>query len=96
MPWREICSLEQKMRLRAALAAEEESVSELCEDFGISQQNRVQVVEALPLGFGPEGLEERCARAAGGAMGDKRGPSRGDRRTAPGASRGAKEVARQT
>ena len=50
MPWREICSLDEKMRLRAALAAEEESVSELCEDFGISRKTGVQVVEALPWG----------------------------------------------
>ncbi len=30
MPWREVCSKDEKMRLMAALSAEEESVTELC------------------------------------------------------------------
>jgi putative transposase len=38
MPWREVCPMDEKMRLMAALAVEEESVSELCEDFGISRK----------------------------------------------------------
>jgi transposase-like protein len=96
MPWREICSLDEKMRLMAALAAEEESVSELCEDFGISRKTAYKWWRRY-LGVRPGGTEGAFARAAGGAMGDKRGPSRGDHRTAPGASElGAKEVARQT
>ena len=38
MPWREICSMDEKIRLMAALSAAEESVTELCEDFGISRK----------------------------------------------------------
>ena len=38
MPWREVCSMDERMRLMAALAAEEESVTELCADFGISRK----------------------------------------------------------
>ena len=48
MPWREVCSMDEKMRLMAALSAEEESVTELCEDFGVSRKTGVQVVAALP------------------------------------------------
>src|SRR5271163_1444919 len=38
MPWREICSMDEKIRLMAALSAAQESVSELCADFGISRK----------------------------------------------------------
>jgi len=58
MPWREICSMDEKMRLMAALAAEEESVSELCEDFGISRKTAYKWWRRY-LEFGPEGLKER-------------------------------------
>ena len=38
MPWREVCSMDEKVRLMAALLAGEESVTVLCEDFGISRK----------------------------------------------------------
>ena len=38
MPWREVCSMDEKMRLMIALSAEEESVTELSAEFGISRK----------------------------------------------------------
>jgi putative transposase len=38
MPWREVCSMDEKMRLIAALASEEDRVTELCEEFSISRK----------------------------------------------------------
>ena len=46
MPWREVCSMDERMRLMAALAAEEESVTELCA-VRHQPQDGVQVVGAL-------------------------------------------------
>ena len=95
MPWREICSMDEKMRLMAALSAEEESVTELCEDFGISRKTAYKWW-ARYAKFGPAGLKRAIARAVGGAVGDHPGPGRGHRRIAPGASElGTEEAARQ-
>ena len=58
MPWREICSMDEKMRLMAALSAEEESVTELSENFGVSRKT-VYKWWARYLQFGPAGLKER-------------------------------------
>lgn len=58
MPWREVCSMDEKMRLMAALSAEEESVTELCEDFGISRKTAYKWW-ARYLEYGPAGLSER-------------------------------------
>ncbi len=58
MPWREICSMDERIRLMAALSAGEESVSELCEDFGISRKTAYKWWQRY-LEFGPEGLKER-------------------------------------
>ena len=57
MPWREVCSMDEKMRFMAALSAAEESVSELCEDFGISRKTAYKWRRATL--SGPEGLKER-------------------------------------
>ncbi len=38
MPWREVCSMDEKMRFMAAVLSEEESMTELCERFGISRK----------------------------------------------------------
>jgi putative transposase len=58
MPWREVCSMDERMRLMAALSAAEESVTELCEDFGISRKTAYKWWERYRQ-FGPEGLKER-------------------------------------
>lgn len=62
MPWREICSMDEKVRLMAALSAAEESVSELCEQFGISRKTAYKWWRRY-LEFGPEGLKERSHAA---------------------------------
>ena len=58
MPWREVCSMDEKMRLMLALSAEEESVTELCEDFGISRKTAYKWW-ARYVKYGPAGLGER-------------------------------------
>ena len=58
MPWREVCSMDERMRLMAALSAEEESVTELCEDFGISRKTAYKWW-ARYVKYGPAGLSER-------------------------------------
>ena len=58
MPWREVCSMDERMRLMAALSAAEESVTELCEDFGISRKTAYKWWGRY-LELGPEGLKER-------------------------------------
>jgi putative transposase len=58
MPWREVCSMDERMRLMAALSAAEESVTELCEDFGISRKTAYKWWGRYQQ-FGPEGLKER-------------------------------------
>src|SRR5260370_25935694 len=57
MPWREICSMDEKIRLMAARSAAEESVSELCEEFGISRKTAYKWWGRY-LELGVEGLKE--------------------------------------
>jgi putative transposase len=38
MPWQEVCPVDEKMRFVSAVLAEEESMTELCERFGISRK----------------------------------------------------------
>ena len=38
MPWREVCSMDEKMAFIVARLADEESMTELCEQFGISRK----------------------------------------------------------
>ena len=94
MPWREVCPMDEKMRLMAAVSAEEESMTELCEDFGVSRKTaykwRARYVE-----YGPAGLRERRTRL-GGAVGDHPGAGRSHHRVAPRASElGTEEAAGQ-
>jgi putative transposase len=39
MPWREVCSMDEKMAFIVARLADEESMTELCERFGISRKS---------------------------------------------------------
>ncbi len=38
MPWREVCPMDEKMAFIVARLADEESMTELCEQFGISRK----------------------------------------------------------
>jgi len=38
MPWREVCPMDEKVRLIAALMAKEESATVVCEQLGISRK----------------------------------------------------------
>jgi transposase-like protein len=68
--------MDEKMRLIAALASEEDRVTELCEEFSISRKTAYKWW-ARYRQEGPAGLKERSHTAAGGAMDDNRGPGRG-------------------
>jgi putative transposase len=57
MPWREVCPMDEKMRLVAALLADEHSMSELCESFGISRKTAYKWW-ARYQAQGPQGLLE--------------------------------------
>jgi putative transposase len=63
MPWREVCPMDEKMRFIAALLAEEESVTALCEEYGISRKTGYKWLVRYLEG-GPAGLAER-SRAPG-------------------------------
>ena len=58
MPWREVCWMDEKVRLMAALLAKEESVTAQCEDFGISRKTAYKWLVRYRL-HGAAGLRER-------------------------------------
>src|SRR5260370_40508568 len=43
MPWREVCPMDERMRFIGALLAQEDSMTELCERFGISSKTGYQL-----------------------------------------------------
>ena len=47
MPWREVCSMDEKLRFIGARLAEEESMTELCERFGISRKTGYKLLAAI-------------------------------------------------
>ena len=57
MPWQEVCPMEERMRLVAAGLAGEESMSELCEEFGVSRKTGYKWMQRY-LEQGPAGLAE--------------------------------------
>ena len=57
MPWREICPMDEKVRLVAAVLAAEHSMSELCESFGISRKTGYKWLLRYRA-HGAEGLHE--------------------------------------
>lgn len=58
MPWQEVCSMDARMRFIAAVMAEEDSMSALCEEYGISRRIGYKWLGRY-LAQGPAGLEER-------------------------------------
>src|SRR5215472_7559146 len=57
MPWREVCPMEEKLRFVAAALSAEESMSELCESFGISRKTGYKWLLRYQE-RGPEGLRD--------------------------------------
>ena len=93
MPWREICPMDEKMRLVAAVLADEHSMSELCASLGVSRKTGYKWLLRYRA-QGAAGLHE-LSRASG-AVGDRGGPSTSDSGAALCASElGTQEVARQ-
>ncbi len=60
MPWREVCPMEERTRFIAALLADEESMTVLCEEFGISRKTGYKWRRRY-LTLGAVGLGERCS-----------------------------------
>jgi len=58
MPWQEVCPMDEKMRFIGALLAAEESMTELCERFGISRKTGYKL-RARYLAEGAAGVAER-------------------------------------
>ena len=93
MPWREVCPMDEKMGFMAAVLADDDSMTALCEEFGISRKTGIQVAQALS-GAGCGGASGAFACAAPSAVGDQPGSRRGDRGSAGRASElGAQEAA---
>ena len=55
MPWQEVCPMDEKVRFIAAVLAEEQSMAELCESFGVSRKTGYKWL-ARYAERGPEGL----------------------------------------
>ena len=57
MPWQEICPMEERTRFIAAVLTAEESMTELCAEFGISRKTGYKWLARYQAG-GPGGLYE--------------------------------------
>ena len=94
MPWQGVCPMELRMRLVNALLADEDSMTALCEEYGVSRKTGYKWLNRFRA-QGPAGLTER-SRAACGAVGHHSGAGRSHRELAPPASEvGAEETAGQ-
>lgn len=58
MPWREVCYMEERLRFIVAVLADEESMTERCEQFGISRKTGYKWLTRY-LELGPAGLQDR-------------------------------------
>jgi putative transposase len=58
MPWREVCPMDEKVRFMVAPLAQEESMRELCERFGISRKTGYRL-RARYLAGGVAGIAPR-------------------------------------
>jgi transposase len=62
MPWKEICSMDERMSVLTQVNDSEESFAALCRRFGISRKTGYKWVERYE-GAGPAGLSDRRPRA---------------------------------
>jgi helix-turn-helix protein len=74
--------MEEKTRFIAAVLTAEESIAELCAEFGISRKTGYKWLARYQAG-GPGGLYELLRAPQRVPWAIKRGPGRGDRRGAP-------------
>src|ERR1700724_4836110 len=58
MPWQGVCPMELRMRLVNALVAEEDSMTALCEEYGVSRKTGYKWLTRFRA-QGPGGLTER-------------------------------------
>ena len=58
MPWQEICPMDERMRFIAAVLAGELSMTELCEEFGVSRKTGYKFLQRY-YAQGPAGLADR-------------------------------------
>src|SRR5216683_1466121 len=95
MPWQGVWPMELRMRLVNALMVEEDSMTALCEEYGVSRKTGYKWVDAVS-GAGASGAGRALARPARGAVGSQPGTARGDHRHAAAASElGTEETACQ-
>ncbi len=95
MPWREVCPMDEKLLFVASVVADEASMTELCESFGVSRKTGYKWL----LRYAEQGLQglRELPRGPHRAVGDRTARSRGDPEVAPRASElGAQEAARHT
>ena len=71
MPWQEVCPMDEKMRFIGAVLAEEESMVELCERFGISRKTGYKWRARYLTSRGRGGNGGALARTTGGTVGDQ-------------------------
>jgi len=64
MPWQEVCPMDEKVRFIGALRAQEESMTELCERFGISRKTGYKLYRRYHSGRGAGGNRGAIASAA--------------------------------
>jgi transposase-like protein len=58
MAWKEVCTIEERMKFVLAAAAEEDSMATLCDDYGISRKTGYKWLRRY-LAEGPVGLPAR-------------------------------------
>ena len=68
MPWQGVCPMELRMRLVNALIAEEDSMTALCEEYGVSRKTGYKWLARFRA-QGPAGVGGTLARTACGAVG---------------------------
>ena len=84
MPWREVCPMDERVRLIGAVLAAEQSMRELCASFGISRKTGYKWLTRYTR-QGPAGLRI-CHGRRWGAVGDLGATGGRDPRRAPCAS----------
>src|SRR5258708_34866779 len=68
MPWQGVCPMDLRMRLVTAMLAEEDSMTALCEEYGVSRKTGYKWL-ARYRAAAPDGLGGRSSSAAARARG---------------------------